>query len=67
MMSVEAAGTQGWERWAHAPFGMSRFGTSAPSKQVFAKFGFTKENITKQVRATRVASHGVTPDQSDPS
>ena len=48
-MSVEASGTQGWQRWAHAPFGLSRFGISAPFKHVYAKFGFTVENLTKQV------------------
>ncbi|CAM9364523.1 unnamed protein product [Ascophyllum nodosum] len=48
VMSVEASGTQGWQRWAHAPFGLSRFGISAPFKHVYAKFGFTVENLTKQ-------------------
>lgn len=48
VMSVEAGGIQGWQRWAHAPFGMSRFGASAPFKHVYPKFGFTVENLTKQ-------------------
>eukprot|EP00903_Cladosiphon_okamuranus_P006639 g6483.t1 len=48
VMSVEAAGTQGWQRWAHAPFGLARFGVSAPAKAAFEKFGFTVENLTKQ-------------------
>lgn len=47
-MSVEAAGIQGWQRWAHAPFGMARFGASAPFKAIYDKFGFTVENLTKQ-------------------
>lgn len=47
-MSVEAAGTQGWQRWAHAPFGMARFGASAPFKAIYDKFGFTVDNLTKQ-------------------
>lgn len=47
-MSVEAAGIQGWQRWAHAPFGMARFGASAPFKAVYDKFGFTVDNLTKQ-------------------
>ena len=51
-MSVEAAGIQGWQRWAHAPFGMARFGASAPFKAIYDKFGFTVENLTKQ--ASRV-------------
>lgn len=48
VMSVEAAGIQGWQRWAHAPFGMARFGASAPFKAIYDKFGFTVENLTKQ-------------------
>lgn len=52
VMSVEAAGIQGWQRWAHAPFGMARFGASAPFKAIYDKFGFTVENLTKQ--ASRV-------------
>ncbi|CAM9468638.1 unnamed protein product [Ectocarpus sp. 6 AP-2014] len=53
VMSVEAGGIQGWERWAHAPFGMTRFGASAPFKPLYEKFGYTVENLTKQ--ATKVA------------
>ncbi|CAB1120941.1 unnamed protein product [Ectocarpus sp. CCAP 1310/34] len=51
VMSVEAGGTQGWERWAHAPFGMARFGASAPCKPLYEKFGYTVENLTKQASA----------------
>ena len=47
-MSVEAGGIQGWQRWAHAPFGMSRFGASAPFKEIYEKFGYTVENLTAQ-------------------
>ncbi|CAM9415762.1 unnamed protein product, partial [Hapterophycus canaliculatus] len=50
VMSVEAGGIQGWQRWAHAPFGMTRFGASAPCKALYDKFGFTVENLTKQAR-----------------
>lgn len=50
-MSVEAGGIQGWERWAHAPFGMARFGASAPCKPLYEKFGYTVENLTKQASA----------------
>lgn len=48
VMSVEAGGIQGWQRWAHAPFGMARFGASAPFKAIYNKFGYTVENLTKQ-------------------
>ncbi|CAM9952949.1 unnamed protein product [Pylaiella littoralis] len=53
VMSVEAMGVQGWQRWAHAPFGMARFGASAPYKAIYEKFGFTVENLTKQASLAR--------------
>lgn len=53
VMSVEAGGIQGWQRFAHAPFGMARFGASAPFNDIYPKFGFTVENLT--VQAQKVA------------
>ncbi|CAM9426849.1 unnamed protein product [Chrysoparadoxa australica] len=50
VMSIEAMGTQGWQKYAHAPFGMERFGASAPLKDVMELFGFTVENLTKQAK-----------------
>ncbi|CAN0054662.1 unnamed protein product, partial [Discosporangium mesarthrocarpum] len=48
VMSVEASGVQGWQRWAHAPFGLDRFGASAPGKACLEKFGFTVDNLFTQ-------------------
>lgn len=53
VMSVEALGTQGWHRWAHAPFGLGRFGSSGPVKDMYPKFGFGPENIAAQVTARK--------------
>merc|ERR1712113_913209 len=43
VLSVEASGTRGWERYAHLSVGMTRYGASGPIQAVYSKFGFTKE------------------------
>ncbi|KAJ6013474.1 Transketolase C-terminal/Pyruvate-ferredoxin oxidoreductase domain II [Penicillium herquei] len=52
VLSVEALTTMGWERYAHEQFGLNRFGASGPYKQVYAKFEFTPEGISKRAIAT---------------
>ncbi|KAF7597556.1 Transketolase [Aspergillus hancockii] len=52
VLSVEAASTMGWERYAHEQFGLNRFGASGPYKEVYAKFEFTPEGISKRALAT---------------
>lgn len=47
-VSVEAASTLGWDRYAGvngAKIGMRSFGASGPIKDVMAKFGFTAANV----------------------
>jgi transketolase len=55
VMSVEAAGAQGWTKYAHAPYGMSSFGCSAPGGKVYERFGFTVENLS--ICAQEVMNH----------
>jgi transketolase len=53
-VSVEAASTLGWERYAGvdgAMLGMHRFGASAPIKDIMKAFGFTPENIVESAKA----------------
>ncbi len=53
-VSVEAASTRGWERYAGADgamLGMDRFGASAPIKDLMDAFGFTAENIVAAAKA----------------
>jgi transketolase len=50
VMSVEAAGIQGWQKYAHAPYGMIRFGSSGKGPSVYDKFGFTPEKLTVQAK-----------------
>ena len=46
VMSIEAAGTDGWKKYAHAPFGLQHvFGLSAPAETLFKHFGFSVDNL----------------------
>lgn len=51
-LSVEAMSTLGWERYSHEQFGLNRFGASGPYKDVYKKFEFTPEGISKRAVAT---------------
>ncbi|KAK2821803.1 Transketolase [Arthroderma sp. PD_2] len=51
-LSVEVMSTLGWERYSHEQFGLNRFGASGPYKDVYAKFEFTPEGISKRAIAT---------------
>jgi transketolase len=53
-VSVEAAGTLGWERYVGpqgTAVGMHSFGASAPGKDVMKHFGFTPEKIAEAAKA----------------
>jgi transketolase len=43
IISIEALGITGWERYAHAHVGMRSFGASAPIKDLYKKFDITVE------------------------
>ena len=52
-LAVEAGITQGWEKWVGCKgktIGLNRFGASAPANRLFKEFGFTVENILKEVK-----------------
>jgi len=52
VMSIEASGTFGWSRYAHAPFGIkdNTFGLSAPGGTLYEHFGFTVPNLVVKAR-----------------
>ncbi|HEY4128467.1 MAG TPA: transketolase [Gammaproteobacteria bacterium] len=53
-VAIEAGVTAGWWRYVGPEgrvVGLDRYGESAPAKDVFAYFGFTVENVVKQVEA----------------
>ncbi|CAI7569288.1 unnamed protein product [Penicillium bialowiezense] len=52
ILSVEAASTMGWERYAHQQFGINRFGASAPPDELFKMFELTSEGVSKRAIAT---------------
>ncbi|KAJ9156650.1 Transketolase [Pleurostoma richardsiae] len=51
-LSVEVMSTMGWERYTHEQFGLNRFGASGVYKDVYKKFEFTPEGISKRAVAT---------------
>merc|ERR1712157_5396 len=50
-LSVEASTVHGWHCFSHAQIGMTRFGMSAPAKDLFRKFGFTTQNVMVKGKA----------------
>jgi transketolase len=51
VLSVEAAVSFGWERWADAHVALDRFGHSAPWQDVYEYFGFTAPRVAEAARA----------------
>ena len=49
VVSIEAASTFGWNRFANFSIGLDHFGSSAPYKVLAEKFGFTPEGIVEQI------------------
>jgi transketolase len=50
-LSVEAAATFGWERWADDSIGINRFGASAPGPVALEKLGINVDNVLAHARA----------------
>jgi transketolase len=46
-VSVEAASSFGWARYAHAHVAIDHFGASAPGDVNMREFGFTAENVAE--------------------
>ena len=51
VLSVEAAASFGWCRWADDSVAIDHFGASAPGAEVLAEFGFTADNVAARARA----------------
>jgi transketolase len=49
-LSVEAATTFGWERWADASVGIDRFGASAPGVVALAELGINPDHVVARAR-----------------
>jgi transketolase len=50
IISIEALGVTGWDRYAHAHVGMRSFGASAPIKQLYNKFDITVEATVSKAK-----------------
>jgi transketolase len=50
-LSVEAASSFGWSRWADDSVAIDHFGLSGPGAAVLAEFGFTPENVAERAQA----------------
>jgi transketolase len=51
VLSVEAAATFGWARWADDSIGINRFGASAPGGLVLDKLGINVDHVVARARA----------------
>jgi transketolase len=51
VLSVEAATTFGWERYADDSIGIDRFGASAPGSVVLERLGFTVDGVVERALA----------------
>ncbi|HEY3484121.1 MAG TPA: transketolase, partial [Ilumatobacteraceae bacterium] len=58
VLSVEAATTFGWERYADASIGIDRFGASGPGSIVLRELGINVDHVVAE--ATRLVSEGTT-------
>lgn len=63
VVSVEALGVYGWERYAHAHVGMKGFGASAPIGALYKHFNITPEAVADKAQAslTHFAKVGYVP------
>jgi len=50
-ISIEAASTFGWAKYAHVSIGHDDFGLSAPASDLYNAFGITVENILKTAKS----------------
>ena len=51
MLSVEAATTFGWARFADDSVGIDRFGASAPGDVVLDRLGINVSNVVERAKA----------------
>ena len=50
VISIEAASTFGWNRYAQKTIGIDTFGASAPADKLYDYFGITAEHITEEIK-----------------
>ncbi len=50
VMSVEASGVHGWDKYAHAVYGMKGFGMSGKGSDLYKIFGFSIEHLVNEAK-----------------
>jgi transketolase len=50
-LSVEAASSFGWDRWADAQLAIDQFGASAPGDEALRRFGFTADTVVEAAQS----------------
>ncbi|HEX3540449.1 MAG TPA: transketolase [Acidimicrobiales bacterium] len=65
VLSVEAATSFGWSRWADDSVAIDHFGASAPGAKVLAEFGFTADNVATRARQLLDTFSGIDFDDDD--
>jgi transketolase len=65
ILSVEAAASFGWARWADDSVALDRYGLSGPGGQVMAELGFTAEHVAERARALIDDLDGFDLDESE--
>lgn len=66
VMSIEAAGVNGWKKYAHAPFGLDNtFGLSAPADSIYKHFGFAPSSLAERAKEV-IAFYSVGGDKKHP-
>eukprot|EP00475_Leptophrys_vorax_P021934 TRINITY_DN2980_c0_g1_i1.p1 TRINITY_DN2980_c0_g1~~TRINITY_DN2980_c0_g1_i1.p1 ORF type:complete len:691 (-),score=159.75 TRINITY_DN2980_c0_g1_i1:45-1961(-) len=63
VISVEAYGSLGWEKYSHHSIALKEWGASAPYEKLYDEFGFTPDKINKSTvkflqDSKKVGSHG---------
>jgi len=51
-LSIEAATTSGWSKYAHVSIGIDRFGASGTDKELAPYFGMTIDNVVEKALKT---------------
>ncbi|MDA8062759.1 MAG: transketolase [Actinomycetota bacterium] len=65
ILSVEAASSFGWARWADDSVAIDHFGESGPGPAVLAELGFTAEGVAERARALLDELDGIDYDGTD--
>ena len=65
IVSVEAASTYGWNKYADLCIGLDHFGASAPYKVLAEKFGFTPQGVFDQIMEVISGDCGCDDDACD--